>query len=80
MATLTYKDLIEKIGSVANNSGLLLRVHGELIHIEGKYFHFTILNKLQRLLQLYGECEWWITPSENISDGVMYKIKVFQYK
>lgn len=37
MATLTYKYLIEKIGSVVNNSGLLLRVHGELIHIEDNY-------------------------------------------
>ena len=76
---MTYKDLIEKLGKVAEKSNLLLRI-GDAIAIEGKFFHEDTINKIQRLLQLYGECEWWIYPSETVSEGVMYKVKIFTIK
>ena len=72
MKKLTYEDLIEKIGIIVNDAELLLRVQGNIICIEGKCFSYSVLNRIQRLLQLYGECEWWILASENISNGVMY--------
>lgn len=78
MKKLTYEDLIEKIGRIVNDAELLLRVQGNIICIEGKYFSYSVLNRMQRILQLYGECEWWILTSENISDGVMYKIRIFK--
>lgn len=74
-----YQDLIQKIGKVVEESKLLLRVQGDMIYIEGEYFYESILNKLQRLLQLYRECEWWITKADTVEDGVMYKIHVFSY-
>ena len=74
MKKLTYEDLIEKIGIIVNDTELLLRVQKNCI--EGKCFSYSVLNRIQRLLQLYGECEWWILASENISNGVMYKIRI----
>jgi hypothetical protein len=76
---MTYKDFIEKVGKVVEESKLLLRIQGEIIFIDGNFFHESTINKLQRLLQLYGECEWWILCSNTISDGVMYKIRIYRY-
>lgn len=77
---MSYKDLIEKLGKVVEESKLLLRIEADVIAIEGKFFHESTINKIQRLLQLYGECQWWLYPSKTISDGVMYTIKIYQYK
>jgi len=76
---MNYKDFIEKIGKVVEESKLLLRIQGEFIFIDGGFFHESTINKLQRLLQLYGECEWWILVSDTISDGVMYKVRIYRY-
>lgn len=75
---MKYEDLIEKLGKVVEESKLLMRIDGNVIAIEGKFFHESTINKIQRILQLYGECEWWIYPSITISDGVMYTIKIFK--
>lgn len=77
---MKYKDLIQKIGIVVEESKLLLRVSGDIISIDGKFFCESTINRIQRLLQLYGECEWWVLPSDTLSDGVMYRIKIFSYK
>lgn len=77
---MKYEDLIDKLGKVVEESKLLLCVKADGITIEGKFFYVTTLNKIQRLLQLYGECEWWIYPSATIEGGVMYVIKIFTYK
>lgn len=77
---MKYNDLIDKLGKVVEESNLLLRIDCNVIAIEGKFFHESTINKIQRLLQLYSECEWWIYPSVTIVDGVMYTIKIFQYK
>ena len=77
---MKYKDFIQKIGIVVEESKLLLRVSGDIISIHGKFFHESTINRIQRRLQLYGECEWWVLPSDTLSDGVMYRIKVFSYK
>lgn len=75
-----YADFIEKIGKVVEDYKLLLRVQGDYIFIDGKFFHEETLNKIQRLLQLYGECQWWIYPSDTLKDGVMYQIKIYTYQ
>lgn len=77
---MKYKDFIQKIGIVVEESKLLLRVSGDIISIDGKFFYESTINRIQRLLQLYGECEWWVLPSGTLSDGVMYRIKIFSYK
>lgn len=77
---MKYKDFIQKIGIVVEESKLLLRVSGDIISIDGKFFYESTINRIQRILQLYGECEWWILPSDTLSDGVMYRIKIFSYK
>ncbi|MBD8389649.1 hypothetical protein [Dysgonomonas sp. BGC7] len=77
---MKYNDLIDKLGKVVEESKLLLRIDSDVIAIEGKFFHESTINKIQRLLQLYGECQWWIYPSLTIQDGVMYTIKIYQYK
>jgi hypothetical protein len=76
---MKYQDFMQKIGKVVEESKLLLRVQGDIICIDGEHFHDEVINKLQRLLHLYGECEWWITKSDTIKGGVMYKIKIFNY-
>lgn len=75
---MKYEDLIEKLGKVVEESKLLMRIDGNIIAIEGKFFYESTINKIQRILQLYGECEWWIYPSITIVDGVMYTIKIFK--
>jgi len=77
---MKYSGLIDKLGKVVEESKLLLCVKADGITIEGKFFHESTLNKIQRLLQLYGECQWWIYPSETIGGGVMYSIKIYTYK
>lgn len=77
---MKYEDFIQKIGSVVEEAKLLLRVSDNIISIDGKFFYESTINRIQRLLQLYGECEWWILPSDTLSDGVMYRIKIFSYK
>ncbi|SFK99321.1 hypothetical protein SAMN05216357_11053 [Porphyromonadaceae bacterium KH3CP3RA] len=77
---MKYSDLIDKLGKVVEDHELLLRVGGDMVAIEGKFFHESVLNKIQRLLQLYGECQWWIYPSETIEGGVMYAIKIYTFK
>lgn len=77
---MKYKDFIQKIGIVVEESKLLLRVSGDIISIDGKFFYESTINRIQRLLQLYGECEWWVLPSDTLSGGVMYRIKIFSYK
>jgi hypothetical protein len=76
---MKYKDLIEKLGRVVEESKLLLRVCGDMVYIDGVSFHDETLNRIQRLLHLYGECEWWIVCSDTISTGVMYRIKIYRY-
>lgn len=76
---MSYKDFINKLGKVVEDSKLL-RIVDNVIFIEWKFFHESTINKIQRILQLYGECEWWIYPSTSISNGVMYCIKIYQYK
>lgn len=75
---MKYEDLIEKLGKIVKDSKLLMRIDGNVIAIEGKFFHESTINKIQRILQLYGECEWWIYPSITIQEGVMYTIKIFR--
>jgi hypothetical protein len=77
---MKYSDFIEKLGKVVEESGFLLRVCGNYVHIDGMFFYESSLNRIQRLLQLYGECEWWVLPSDTLSGGVMYKIKIFTFK
>lgn len=69
---------MEKLGLIVDESGLLLRVAGNVICLEGKYFPYSTINRIQRLLQLYGECEWWIMPSQMVEKGVMYKIRILK--
>lgn len=76
---MKYQNLIEKIGKVVEDSKLLLRIHGDIICIDGTHFHESVINKIQRLLQLYGECEWWILRSDTLENGVMYKVKIYQH-
>lgn len=74
---MKYSDLIDKLGVVVKDANLLLRVQGDILYIEGKFFHESTINRIQRLLQLYGECQWWIYPSETLPEGVMYQIKIY---
>lgn len=74
---MKYSDLIDKLGVVVKDANLLLRVQGDILYIEGNFFHESTINRIQRLLQLYGECQWWIYPSEILSEGVMYQIKIY---
>jgi hypothetical protein len=76
---MSYKELIQKLGKIVDESKLLLRVQGEVICIDAVSFHDRTINKIQRLLQSYDECEWWIMESDVIK-GVMYKIKNIQIK
>ncbi|WP_303180628.1 hypothetical protein [uncultured Butyricimonas sp.] len=77
---MKYKDFIQKISLVVEEEKLLLRVVGNIISIDGKFFYESTINRIQRLLQLYGECEWWILPSDVLLGGVMYKVKILSYK
>jgi hypothetical protein len=76
---MKYKDLIDKIGKVVEDSKLLLRVESDYLYIDGNSFNYSTINRIQRLLQLYGECEWWILQSDTMDNGVMYKIKIYNY-
>ncbi|WP_349265706.1 hypothetical protein [Tenacibaculum sp. SSH1-16] len=76
---MTYSDLIEKLGKIVDDGKMLLRVEGEIIYIDRNEFYLQQINKIQRLLQLYGECDWWIKPSTALKDGVMYKIYILTY-
>jgi hypothetical protein len=75
---MTYENFIDKLGKVVEESKLLLRVRGNMVYIDGVSFHDETLNRIQRLLHLYGECEWWIVCSDAMS-GVMYRIKILRY-
>lgn len=77
---MTYEELIDKLGSIVEKNKLLLAAKDNYIFIEGKFFYETTLNKIQRLLQLYGHCEWWIYPSARMEGGVMYAVKMFKFK
>jgi len=74
---MKYKELIEKIGKIVEDCKLLLRVQGDIICIDGLHFHVDTINRIQMVLQRYGECEWWILPSDTLANGVMYKIRIF---
>jgi hypothetical protein len=76
---MKYSDLIEKLGKIAEDSKLLLRVQADYVCIDGTYFHVDTINRIQMILQRYGECEWWIVQSDVMSPGVEYKIKIFSY-
>jgi hypothetical protein len=76
---LKYKDLIDKLGVVAEESKLLLRVRDDMVYIDGVSFDDSTINRIQRLLQLYGECQWWILTSDTMSPGIMYQIKIYTY-
>lgn len=73
---MKYRDFIEKLGLIVDESGLLLRVAGDVVCVEGRCFSYSSINRIQRLLQRYGECEWWIVASEMVENGVMYKIRI----
>lgn len=77
---MKYNDFIEKLGVIVEKYKLLLRVHENMIYVDSMFFYEETINKIQRLLQLYGECEWWILASDTIANGVMYRIKIFRYK
>ena len=78
---INYSDLIEKLGEIADEKEMLLKVDidDDVIYLERNEFYLKHINKIQRLLQLYGECDWWIKPSTTIKDGVMYKILILNY-
>jgi hypothetical protein len=76
---MTYSDLIEKLGKIVEDSKLLLRAHRDFVYIDGSCFHVDTINRIQRVLQQYGECEWWIVQSDVIKQGVEYRIKIYSY-
>lgn len=76
---MTYEQLIEKIGQIVDESDMLLRVNSNALFIDAKEFTRSNINKLQRLLNLYGECEWWILPSDTVKGGVMYKVIILKW-
>lgn len=78
--TFTYSDLIDGLGKIVDDGEMLLRVENDIIYIDRKEFYLQQINKIQRLLQLYSECDWWIKPSNTLKDGVMYKIYILTYK
>lgn len=76
----TYSDLIDGLGKIVDDGEMLLRVEDDIIYIDRNEFYLQQINKIQRLLQLYSECDWWIKPSNTLKDGVMYKIYILTYK
>ena len=76
----TYSELIDKLGEIADEGKMFLRVENDIIYIDRNEFYLKQINKIQRLLQLYGECDWWVKPSNALKDGVMYKISILTYK
>lgn len=77
---MNYSNLIEKIGEIAKDKEMLISVNRDKVFIHAECFSYTHLNKIQRLLQLYGECEWWILPSNTLENSVMYEIHILNLK
>ena len=76
---MTYSDLIEKLGKIVDEGEMLLRIEGDIIYMDKDEFYLKQINKIQRVLQLYGECEWWIKPSTALKDGVMFKVHILTH-
>lgn len=77
---MTYKELIEKLGNIVDENGMLLRIREDIIYIETEYFYRATVNKIQRILHRYSEVEFWIKNSETLDKGVMYQIYILSYK
>ena len=77
---MKYNDFITKISAIVESNKFLLRLYGDMIHIDAECFNESVLNKIQRLLQLYGECSWCVMPSDTLTNGVMYWIKIYSFK
>ncbi|CAL2095496.1 conserved protein of unknown function [Tenacibaculum sp. 190524A02b] len=79
MAKMTYSELIEKLGKIVDEQTMLLRIEDQIIYLDAEYFYMKTLNKINRVLQLYGECEWWFEKSTALEIGVMYKVRILKY-
>lgn len=75
---ISYEDLIEKLGKIVEEKKLILRVKDDIIYIDAEYFYMRTLNRINRLLQLYGECEYWFEKSTTLEIGCMYKIRIIK--